>query len=154
MLRDIMAHEQKAVPAYYKAAVNLNTGMGVVVDVENSTAGLPTAETADGIYLVDKERVPTGVNASRNQFSDYEEEFNAVKKDEPVKLRTYGPGEEFATSAFTGTIAKGDYVAVGADGKWKKATGASRYVCVDPAHNDAGHTLLRVLVFDATGSNS
>nr|DAQ86962.1 MAG TPA: capsid stabilizing protein [Caudoviricetes sp.] len=159
MLRDIIAHEQKAVPAYYKAAAALKTGMGVVVDVTDGTVELPSAETADNIYLVDKERVPVGEMAARTQFSDYEAAFNTVASGEIVKLRHYDAGEEFATDAFTGSIAKGDYVTVGADGKWKKATGstsavASRYICVDPAHDDAGHTLLRVLVQDTAGKNS
>ena len=157
MLRDIIAHEQKAVPAYYKAAAELKTGMGVVVDVTDGTVDLPSAETADNIYLVDKERVPVGEMAARTQFSDYEVAFNTVASGEFVKLRHFDAGEEFATDAFTGAIAKGDYVTVGTAGKWIKATAStvtSRYICVDPAHDDAGHTLLRILVQDTAGKNS
>lgn len=152
MLRDILINEQKAVPTYFKAATNMNTGMGVVLDVSAGTCAFPGSETADNIYVVDKERYATGANAARNNFSDYEDEFHVVAKDDTVKLRHYDAGEEFATDAFTGAIAKGDAVAVGTDGKWKKAASGSRYICVDPAHDDAGHILLRVRVLDAVAS--
>lgn len=156
MLRDILINEQKAVPTYFKANAAMKTGMGVVLNVSTGVCAFPTAEAADNIYVVDKERYATGANAARTNFSDYEDEFHAVANDDVVKLRHYDAGEEFATDAFTGTIAKGDAVAVGTDGKWKKAatTVASRYICVDPAHDDAGHILLRVRVLDAAIKNS
>lgn len=156
MLRDILINEQKAVPTYFKANAAMKTGMGVVLNVSTGVCAFPTAEAADNIYVVDKERYATGANAARTNFSDYEDEFHAVAKDDVVKLRHYDAGEEFATDAFTGTIAKGDAVAVGTDGKWKKAatTVESRYICVDPAHDDAGHILLRVRVLDAAIKNS
>lgn len=156
MLRDILINEQKAVPTYFKANAAMKTGMGVVLNVSTGVCAFPTAEVADNIYIADKERYATGANAARTNFSDYEEEFHAVANGDVVKLRHYDAGEEFATDAFTGTIAKGDAVAVGTDGKWKKAatTVASRYICVDPTHDDAGHILLRVRVLDAAIKNS
>lgn len=156
MLRDIIAHEQKAVPAYYKAAAELNTGMGVVINISDGTVDFPSAEAASDIYLVDKERIPVGDMAARTQFSDYEEEFNKIAEGDFVKLRHYDAGEEFATDAFTGAIAAGDLVSVNTEGKWVKAATSvsSRYVCVNPSHDDSGHVLLRVLVKDTAGTNA
>lgn len=154
MLREIMINEQKAVPAIYKAAAALKTGMGVVIDLATETADVPSAASSADIYLVDKERVPTGANAARVNFSDYEEEFNTVAKDELVKLHHYCAGEQFATDQFTGTIEVGEAVEVGTNGKWAKATAASVYVCADPAHMDAGHTLLRIIVKDTAVTNA
>ena len=44
----------------FKADSAMVTGMGVVKDYADKTVGFPSAETADNIFFVSKERVPHG----------------------------------------------------------------------------------------------
>lgn len=138
----------------YKAATELTVGMGVVRNYENMTAELPSAETADNIYLVAKERIPVGEACARTDFSDYDPIFQTVAADEPVKLCYYEPGLSFAVDAVSKTDApvKGKAVAVGADGLWKLATVPSRYLYTED-YIDNGHALIRIEVLDAPVTN-
>lgn len=138
----------------YKADVDLQVGMGVVRDYEKKTVGFPKAETADDIYVVDKERIPTGEVCARTDFSDYDEAFQAVAKGEPVKIDLFAPGTAFAVDKVSTTAApvKGKRVAVGTDGLWKLATVASRYLYADD-YVDNGHKLIRIEVLDTAATN-
>ena len=136
----------------HKAEVAMVTGMGVVIK-DATTVALPSAETASNIYVVTKERIPTGINTARVDMSDYDEDFVNIKAGEFIGLERYTDGEKFATDQFKaedfgeGAVA-GFAVSVGVDGKWQKATVStmpSKYV-FDGFHNDNGHKLVMVRV--------
>lgn len=148
MLREFQTILDKNVDSTYKAEVAMKTGMGVLKDFANKTAEFPAAETAEGIFLVDKERVPTGTDCARGDMSDYDKAFTDVAANEFVKLPTYVAGEAFGTDQFVSAgLTAGNRVAVGTDGKWKKAGASisSRYVYTG-IHSDAGNTLARIEV--------
>lgn len=128
MLRELINHGGKAAEATFVAASDLKTGMGVVKNV-NGTCSVPAEATSANIFLVEKARIPTGVNAGRTNLSDYEDEFVTVAKGDHVKLCEYDFGEMFGTDQFNG-LTDGDAgktLHVGTDGKWAVATAASIY---------------------------
>lgn len=153
MLRDNIINGAKFIDASKKASVALKTGMGVVIT--NGKAALPSAATAADIFVVQKQRIATGVNAARTEFSDYEDEFNTVKADENVLLVKYHAGESFLTDQYAASLTAGVRVDVGTDGKWAKAgsTSASVYVFVGTV-NDNGHTLAKIEVSDTAAKNA
>lgn len=129
MLRELINHGGKAAEATFVAASELKTGMGVVKNVDG-TASVPTEATSANIFLVEKARIPTGVNTGRSNLTDYEEEFVTVAKGDHVKLCEYDFGEMFGTDQFAETLTEGDdgkTLHVGTDGKWAVATAASIY---------------------------
>ena len=131
MLRDIRRNGAQPKDTMHKAKVAMVTGMGVVKEDTKNTkeVKLPTAETTTNICLVTKERIPTGINAARQEMSDYDDDFTSVKIGEFVGLEVYTDGEKFGT-----------------DGKWQKATkGTSRYVFAGTM-KDNGHKLVLVEV--------
>lgn len=136
----------------HKADVALVTGMGVVIK-DASTVKLPGEETAKNIYVATKERIPTGINAARTDMSDYDEDFVNIAKGEFLGLERYTDGEKFATDQFkaddfSGEVADGTAVSVGADGKWQKATAStvpSKFV-YEKDFNDNGHKLIMIRV--------
>ena len=152
MIRDMRRNGAQPKDTMHKADVAMVTGMGVVIK-NATTVAFPTAETASNIYVVTKERIPTGINAARIDMSDYDDDFVKIAKDEFVGLERYTDGEKFATdqfkaSDFTDEAVAGFAVSVGADGKWQKATAStvpSKYV-FDGFHNDNGHKLVMVRV--------
>lgn len=154
MLRSIIEHGGKSAKANVKAEVKLATGMGIVID--GTTAKLPSAETAADIYVVNKARTLTGVDAGRVEASDYLESFNTVEAGEFLVAENFDFGEEFATDQYKAddmvTGNKGKRVAVDADGKWMLATEASKYVFVD-TYVDNGHILARISVSDTAKTN-
>jgi len=155
MLRERITHQHKAADTYLKAAANMVTGMGVVKDEVTGTFKFPTAATSANIYLVDKERIPTGINAARTDMSDYDEDYTAVKKNEFAKLPRYDAGERFATDQYATALtdaAIGKTLAVGADGKWAVATADSVYKFVG-WFDDAGHKLADIAVLDTAVAN-
>lgn len=157
MLRDLIVNAQDAAIAGYTVTTAAATGMGVVItDEDKKTVGLPEAETAVDVFVLQKARVPEGLNCARTDFSDYDPDFNTFAADEQVVLHKYDIGERFAVDAFAATLTdsdKGKKVAVGTDGKWKVATGASKYVFYGMM-NDNGHTLAKIKVVEDTTANS
>ena len=151
MVRDLMTHEGKIAPADSKATAACATGMGVVLNRAAKTFSLPSAATAENIFVVHKNRVPTGVYAGMTNFSDYFEQFNTVAVDEYAPLYMYEFGEVFATDQFDTTALTATTtacgVAVGTDGKWTTVSGTSkskyRFVGM---YDDAGHTLAKIEV--------
>ena len=158
MLRDLEVNEIVAVDATYSADVDMATGMGVIKDIANKVATLPAAEVGTEIVFTQKARIPTGKNAARTIFSDYDEEFNTIKKDDKVVLYNYAYDNIFATDQYdTATLvagAEGQYVAWGTNGKAKLATAGvdSRYKFYG-LYNDAGHILARIYKTEEIGSN-
>lgn len=159
MIRDMRRNGAQPKDTMHKADVAMVTGMGVVIK-NATTVAFPTAETASNIYVVTKERIPTGINAARIDMSDYDDDFVKIAKDEFVGLERYTDGEKFATdqfkaSDFTDEAVAGFAVSVGSDGKWVKAASTvnSKYV-FDGFHNDNGHKLVMIRVEADTIKNS
>lgn len=159
MLREFRVNGADAPAADYIANVALKTGMGVVKDYATGKAKLPTAATAEGIFLVAKQPIATGVYAGSDQ-SDYFEEYNTIAKDDRVVLYSYRDDSAFGTDQYdtTGITSSTTFpirVNVGTNGKWAACTSSatSKYVATG-LYNDAGHTLLRIEVADAAAANS
>lgn len=155
MLREFQSKNGKNVPADYKAKVKMVTGMGVVMDRANKEVNFPVAATADDIYIVNKARIPTGINCARTDMSDYDDNFVNVAAGESIKLETYTNPESFGTDAKGSAVNKGKVLAVGADGLWVNA-GAdvmSKYLYVKD-YDDNGHILMKIDVLDTPIKNS
>ena len=152
MIRDMRRNGAQPKDTMHKAEVAMVTGMGVVIK-HATTVALPSTDTASNVYVVTKERIPSGINTARVDMSDYDEDFVNIKAGEFIGLERYTDGEKFATDQFKagdfgeGAVA-GFAVSVGVDGKWQKATVStmpSKYV-FDGFHNDNGHKLVMVRV--------
>lgn len=159
MLRDFIINGAKAPDAMHKAKVAMVTGMAVVKEDTNTDkfANVTADETVADIYFVDKERIPTGVNAARGDMSDYDPDFVNISANEFVSLDKYAPGEKFGTDQyetadFTAETAIDTRVAFKA-GKAIKATVASPYV-FKGFHDDNGHKLVQIEVSDTTATNA
>ncbi|MEG0898437.1 MAG: hypothetical protein RSF40_01845 [Oscillospiraceae bacterium] len=133
----------------------MKTGMGVIKDRATKEVKFPAAATADDIYIVNKARIPTGINCARTDMSDYDDNFVKVASGEFVKLETYTNPESFGTDAKGATATKGKVLAVGVDGLWADAatTVASKYLYADD-YVDNGHTLMKIDVLDAPIKNA
>ena len=159
MLRTIIEHDGKLVLGGFKTAGAYATGMGVTKDEATGVATIPSAETGVNLYVLDKERIPTGANAARVEMSDYDADFNTYAAGEQCKLRAFVANEKFAVDQYdaakctAGNVGK--YVAVGKDGKWTIAASGtdSEYVFLG-LHNDAGHTLALIECVKAVGKNA
>ena len=152
MLREFRVNCADAPAADFKAEVELKTGMGVVKDYAKKTLKLPDAATAKNIFIVQKVPMPEGIEASRVNFSDYEEAFNTVAVGEGAVAYSYRPDSAFGTDQFdTETVKKENAnksVEVGEDGKWKISESDTKYVFTG-LYNDAGHVLARIEVVEA-----
>ena len=148
MLRELINHGGKAAEATYVAATEMKTGMGVVKNIDG-TCSFPAEPTSANIYLVEKARIPTGVNTGRTNLTDYEDEFVTVYKDAHVKLNEYDFGEVFGTDQFADGLTDGDKgktLHVGVDGKWAVAATASKYM-FNGFYMDAGrHKMAEIAV--------
>lgn len=157
MLRELQTVNGKNIAADFKAKTAMKTGMGVVKDYTTREAEFPTTDTADNLFLVNKERIPTGINTARADFSDYDEEFVTIGAEEFIKLPTYVAGEIIATDAVDKSKAptKGKVLMVGNDGIWVDATStvASRYLYADD-YMDNGHALIKIQILDTPIKNA
>ncbi|MCF0158916.1 MAG: hypothetical protein HUJ83_10450 [Veillonella sp.] len=157
MLREIQVTKDKPANAMYSAAVEVKTGMAVVKNETAKTFGPATAATAADVFFVDKERVPSGINAARTDMSDYDEDFVTVKANEKAKLIAYYVGERFATDQVTGleALVVGNRLAAGTDGKLAKAGSgvASKYVFAGIYKDANAHDLALVEVSDTPKAN-
>lgn len=143
MLRELQTVLNKNTPSNFKASVNMITGMGVMKDLTNNTLIFPTADTGVNIFLVNKERIPTGINTARFEMSDYDPNFVNITANEFVKVINPLNGERYGTDQFTGTVpTPGDYIVVDTNGKWKAAgTGASSIFVFAGTYVDVNATL-------------
>lgn len=159
MLRDFRINGAKAPDAMHKAKVEMVTGMAVVREdsMTDKFVNVTKTETVADILFVDKERVPTGVNAARGDMSDYDSDFVNIKANEMVTIDKFAVDEKFGTDQFvatdfTATTAIGTRVSF-KDGKAMKATVASPYVFKGLC-NDNGHTLIQIEVSDTAVQNA
>ena len=158
MIRELMVNVAKNVPANYSAAAAMVTGMGVTIDFATGTLALPSAETAEGIHFLEKERTVEGIYASLTDFDDYFEQFVNVKEGEFAEAIPAYAGEMYGTDQYDTSVkaeAIGKRLAVGADGKWKVASTnvESRFILAG-MQTDGTHTLAMIAVTDATGKNA
>lgn len=146
MFRNLENYVQKNYDATKTAKVDMVVGMGVV-KVGNEV-NFPEAETAQDIFIVYKELVPTGLDSLRGEISEYE--LQNIKAGEYVKLNKPASGEQFWTDQYVDGVAVGDYVVVGTDGKFvKAATGTSNLKVFSTTIKDAGkHTGIAIEVVD------
>lgn len=162
MLRDIRTNGAKPADTTHKAGSEMKVGMAVIKNyaVTGKIVDFPTAETAENIYWVTKERVPTGINAARGDMSDYDSNFIDVAEDEFVKLEQYSEDDKFGTDQYVTTdfasgVNTGFVVSVGADGKVKKAsTGIKSKYVYTGLFIDSGHELVTIEVIDTPRSNA
>lgn len=157
MLRELQVTMNKPANAQYKSGETgvLVTGMAVLKNEADGTFELPTEETAADLFFLDKERVPTGINAARSDMSDYDKDFTNIAPDEFAKMIAYYVGERFAIDQYAEGLADGDRLAAGTDGKMKKAGSgiASKYI-YRGIHNDNGHELAIIEVSDTPAANA
>lgn len=153
MLREFRVNGADAPAAYFVADTDLKTGMGVVKNYADGTAELPSAATADGIFLVAKAPIATGVYAGTDQ-SDYFDEYNTVAEGDCVVLYSFRDDSAFGTDQYDNaeftaeTLTTPVAVEVGTDGKWTTASGTSKYLATK-IYDDAGHPLLHIEVIEA-----
>ena len=125
MLRELLVQDiGRPAPSYFtlNASGGAVTGMGVVIT--NAAAlevGFPGSATDTNVYFLEKERIPTGINAAYPNLPDTFEEFVTIPNGAKVKMRHYLPGEMIATDQINTTnvnaIVNATYLAVGTDGK-------------------------------------
>ena len=139
MLRDFRINGAKAPDAMRKAKTAMVTGMAVVREdtTTDKFVKVTDAETVADILFVDKERIPTGVNAAT---------IDKFAVDE--KLGT----DQFVEADFTAETAIDTRVSF-KDGKAMKATIASPYK-FKGLYNDNGHTLIQIEVSDTAAKNA
>lgn len=134
----------KNVDASFKSSVATVRGRLVQKNHADKTFALATSQ--EGLYFLDKEQIPSGINVILNYMSDYHDNFEQVAVDEFALLVAPIKGERYAVSEFVETgLAEGDYLEVeitaGADqGKLKKAAGQTQFV-YGGIHNDNGREL-------------
>lgn len=155
MIRELQVTMNKPANSMYKSGeTKVITGMAVVKNETKKTFEFADAETATDLFFVDKERVPSGINAARGDMSDYDEDFVTLKENEFGKLIAYYVGERFAVDQFVETDLKDNVrVAANTDGKLVKANVASRYV-FKGFMDDNGHKLAIIEVSDTAKENS
>jgi hypothetical protein len=148
MLRELITNTGKIADATCTADVALVRGMAV--QKLNGEAVLPTAATGEGLFFVDKEQVPTGLDTLKGEISDYDDIFEKIAANSNCKLIKYYAGEQIATDQVTGTIADGTYVVAGTDGKLKAAVaGNVAYAVSRGAYDDNGHALTKIEFVEA-----
>lgn len=142
MLRELQTIINKNADSMLKADVDVVTGMGVVKDGSNGEFKLPTAETDTGVFFVNKEQVPTGLNTARINMSDYDDDFCKVAAGERAKLIAYVAGERIATDQYSDSLTDIDtYVKVGTDGKIAAVASGTSKMLFKGTMIDNGHTL-------------
>lgn len=151
MVRELQVNVAKNVPSTCTAESELKTGMGAAYDIATDTVDFPTAAEGVNVFILEKERTPTGRNAGITNLSDYEEEFVTIAEDELCQRIPMYAGERYGTDQFAAAKPTvGQNLVVGTDGKWVAAgSGAqSRFVCGGD-YDDAGHALIIVEVLPA-----
>lgn len=144
VLEDINA---KNADAMHSAGSAMTIGMGVVKGA-NFEADFPSEATATDVFFVTKEIIPTGLDTLKGEISDYT--LEAIVAGEKVVLVKPIIGEIYWTDQIDVGITKDDYVVVGTDGKFEKATSTkSNLKVVSTDVKDAGtHAGIAIEVVD------
>ncbi len=129
MLRELQTNTGKVYDATNVTTVDVVVGMGVVKDyTKDKEVGFPDAPTDKGVFFVTKEKRAEGIYTGLGEFSDYEKMFMEIKAGTGVKLVTPVFSERYATDQFTTGAIKGDYLALGIDGKFAKSTDPTKFI--------------------------
>lgn len=129
MLRELQTKTGKVYDTTNKASVAMVVGMGVVKDYVNGGVEFPAAATDAGVFFVTKEKEAKGIYAGLGEFSDYNDMFMKIEAGELVKLVSPEKSERYATDQVTATgLTKGDYLALGTDGKFAESATATKFV--------------------------
>lgn len=155
MLRELQVTMNKPANTMYKAGEEkVTTGMAVIKNGSNKTFVFAPEEVASDLFFVDKERIPTGVNAAKENMSDYDADFVTINENEPGKLIAFYAGERIATDQYVDTgLIDGVRVSANNKGQLIKATVASRYI-FKGFYTDNGHKLAIIEVSDTAESNA
>ena len=154
MVRELATNAQKIIPAQYTADKAMVTGMGVQLDVKEGKVKLPTADTAENILIVAKERLAHGVYTAVTNLDDYFEQFVNIEAGEFVKVLPPQNQESYGTDQYDAGLADGDVgkcLVVGTDGKWKTGEGKTRYI-FGGFQQEGTHKLAIIHVNDAPAS--
>lgn len=156
MIRELQVTMNKPTNSMYKSGEEMVlTGMAVVKNETDKTFEFASTETASDLFFVDKERIPTGINAARGDMSDYDEDFVTLKENEFGKLIAYYVGERFAVDQFEKEgLEVGVRVAANANGKLIKSTTVDSKYVFKGFMNDNGHELAIIEVSDTVAKNS
>lgn len=126
MLRNRIVNGQKASDATYTAHTDLVRGMGVVKGAGGKTAFVGEI-TDEGVFLVDRDNIPSGINCVYADRPD--KYFDNIAEGEKVILRPYVIGESFFTDQYKDDAkTDGTAVGVGVDGKWCAYEGGIKFV--------------------------
>lgn len=120
------------------AESKMTQGMGVVKTTD-TTVDFPAAETANDVYFVMRGVVHTGDEMI--EIPEYDVKSETINEGEHVVLMKPRIGERFFDNQIDlTTVAEGDYVVVGTDGKLVKASkGASSNLQIkDVNYKDCG----------------
>lgn len=129
MLRELQTNTGKVYDATNVTTVDVVVGMGVVKDyTKDKEVGFPDAPTDKGVFFVTKEKRAEGIYTGLGEFSDYEEMFMGIKAGNGVKLISPVFPERYATDQFTTGAVKGDYLALGTNGKFVKSESTTKLV--------------------------
>ncbi len=152
MLRDLMVHAKTCVNGYCQSDSAMETGKAVI---KTSTGfAYPSSATSAELFFVQKARIPIGINAARNEFSDYNANFTGIANDEYITATKYGVGDIFSTDAIATIAPRTGYaVMANTDGDLVYATSASKYLC-ESVYDENGHTALKISVLDTAKTNS
>lgn len=145
VLEDINA---KNADAMHSAGSTMVIGMGVVKGT-NFEADFPSTATATDVFFVTKEIIPTGLDSLKGEISDYT--LETIADGERVVLVKPVIGEIYWTDQIDEGIATNDYVVVGTDGKFEKASTSakSNLKVVSTEVKDAGtHAGIAIEVVD------
>ena len=129
MLRNGITNAQKAVDATYKAHAEMYRGVGVVKAVAGDVkaTAFPSETTDEGIFVVDRDNLATGINCAYNDRPDTA--YDKIVAGELIKTVPYVFGEEFYTDQYVaGAEVAGAKLGVGTDGKWTAYEGGTKYV--------------------------
>lgn len=101
MYKDIYVREFAPAISDFKLNANGGARTGMACVITNAAAkevGLADGTDAN-LYVIDKDRVATGINATYQNLPDSFEEFNVLANGERPILRKLIPGEVFAVDA-------------------------------------------------------
>lgn len=131
MLKTIYSMENKPVIADFtiNAANGARTGYAVTV----SNAAAKTVGLAEGdanLFILDKEPIPTGINAAYKNMPLSHEDFNTYANGDYVELVKFHAGEVFAVDANAianvNAFVNANYVTANA-GQWAVSANATKY---------------------------
>lgn len=153
MLREFQTNGLKTTDAMYKTDAEMITGAPVVKNYADKTVSIAGNGVVDGFFLVNKERVPTGLNCAKGDMSDYDENFTKIAENESVKLIIPETGERYGTDQYVlGDLSIGDSVMV-TGGKFVKADVASKLI-FGGEYSDVGHKLAIIEIAGSTKTNA